>query len=1103
MNSSNLLTAAKMAKQQGLTKVLQQKDIRNRAMAFVGDNGAVLVMPMTKNTDYNVLDTSNGEVTFDGMSLTAIKTPSTLKGIETARETLGVLLPNLKRETIESLIGSEEIKMVDGKVVYTFPKSDISKVKEKAKDPNTYNALEDIENNGLVVPMSPQEAASVFAESTDYHIGEAIESNSEAQKLVTEVVLTALNDAGVEVVKATDKQTQAMLDVRDELSDVELMTVYHGSPSLFEEFDHSHMGEGEGAQAHGWGTYVTKSTDTAKSYARMGRVSYTGPKPSYGSYEYEVVEDLVSIMNHGNSFDEAIKIGRRYWNNLKWEPSDRAKRAFLETLRPEHFKLRNLYSVEIPEDNGSNYLYETGYTDSQIEKISEACEKEEIDFLEVAAIASEMSDKREGARLYKALTKAFGSDKAASEFLSRAGFVGIKYDGRRDGECYVIFNESDAKITDRVEFYQTPNGTVYGWTDGKKIYLTEAGMNPNTPVHEYTHIWARAMMQKNPKGWQSIKDLLRGTPVWNEVINDTNYKNIQGNEDAVASEVLSRISGRDNAAKLEQMAQQMLDEAKGTMRKVEARGLIQNIKDALNQFWSRVGKELFKIEKFNSIDEITDRVLYDLVNKTDLGELNKGNIELQALRKYTDRSRNNIAKEPNQEFRNEVAYEIMRRNFQYSGQDVVFANKKAYLVSHPESKELGISAGYSIEKVLDLNHLSDEQRKEAEKLLANYNGDWRASVVSIESMWPRSERINSNLRSLNNRRSEGNNGLLADRQGSEGTTSERGNRSSNGNSGHSEIGDWTKTVYDGSRERRIVYRDELDLEDDSWDGILARRSDIQNASVSFLVGPQRNGVIERAVTEEAAKLGVTVTYKTREEMPKGHENDKGYYNTKTGEIVICTENASSINDAIQTILHEAVAHKGLRQLMGDRFDEFINRVYDSLDAETKTKVDKLAADHYKGNKAVAMEEYMATLAESTDFKKESLWDKIKSIFEDIINAILGRNDIKIGDNELRYILRASYNNMVNPRNMETVRGWAQDQMMREEYKINEGTPEIMSRTGVTPEDVWKSSAKQVYENQVERTWQEFQRQFQDAYQPVRIGNCCQSVKDKNFESNSQ
>ena len=908
-----------------------------------------------------------------------------------------------------------------------------------------------------------------------FQIGNIMQKGSEAWKLATETAIRLLEKAGLAPVRVTNEQAKEMLRIVDEVSQtpVEKMTAYHGSSYLFDEFDHSNMGRGEGAQAHGWGTYVTLSRETGVGYAEAMRASNRilrngvdvtseariapnfAKTPTelavtmvelYGLNEARarLAEDLKDIENKYNSSSvatyESLKAKLEMYKNASVILNSGAWSSRQSPTR--------LYTVEVPNNDGKNYLSEDKVSRKQMKMIAEQCEKDGIDFNKVQEVASESSDTREGARLYEALSTVLGSPKAASELLSRAGFTGISYVGREDGSCMVIFNETDAKITGRTEMYQEPDGTIYGWTDGKTIYLTDAGMNPNTPIHEYTHIWARAMMKQNPKGWNSIKDLLRNTDVWEEVLNDKNYESIKNDEDAVASEVLSRFSGANNAAKLEQMAQQMIDEAKGTMQKSKVRGLIQNIKDALNQFWSWVGKELFGIEKFNSIEEITDRVLYDLVNQTELRELSEGNAEKQALRKYTDRSKNNIAKEPNQEFRDEVAYEIMRQNFQHSGQDLVFANKKAYLVSHPESAELGISAGYSIEKVLDLSYLSDEQRKEAEKLLADYNGDWGATVVSVESMWPRSGRIDSNLRILNDRRSEGNDGLLADRQRTEGNISERGDRGSHGDSGYSGIGSWTKTVYDGSRERRIVYRDELDLEDESWNDsdnpdIRSRKSDVQNAAVDYLVGDARLDVIERAVNEEATKLGVEVTYKTRSEMPDGHQYDKGYYNPETGEVVICTENASSIADAIQTILHEAVAHKGLRALMGDKFNEFINRVYDSLDAETKAKVDRLAAEQYDGNTAVAMEEYMASLAESENFAKNSVWDKIKSAFESIINAILGRNDIKIGDNELRYILRASYNNMVNPRGMETIKGWAQDQMMREDLGIGKHvTPEM-------------------------------------------------------------
>lgn len=168
-------------------------------------------------------------------------------------------------------------------------------------------------------------------------------------------------------------------------------------------------------------------------------------------------------------------------------------------------------------------------------------------------------------------------------------------------------------------FYRRPNGTVYGWTNGTTVYLTESGMNPNTPIHEYTHIWADAMRKHNPEGWKSIVKLLKGTPVWNEVMADANYANIHGNENQVASEALSRISGRENAAKMEAMAQQMIDEnANDTVKKHRARKLLDRMRKALQEFWSWVGKELFGIKNFESIEQVTDRILYDLVSGTGL-----------------------------------------------------------------------------------------------------------------------------------------------------------------------------------------------------------------------------------------------------------------------------------------------------------------------------------------------------------------------------------------------------------------------------------------------------------------------------------------------------
>ena len=184
---------------------------------------------------------------------------------------------------------------------------------------------------------------------------------------------------------------------------------------------------------------------------------------------------------------------------------------------------------------------------------------------------------------------------------------------------------------------RTPQGTIYGWSVNGKIYLTEAGINPDTPIHEYTHLWAEAMMIKNKKGWDSIKALLKDTPVWKEVIADPNYSNIKDNEDAVASEVLSRISGKKNAAKMEEEAQRAIDEAKGVFEKARATTILTNLKKALNSLWKWVSKNIFDVKEFSSINEVTDKVLYDLIHGTklinDKSLIGVHNISEQKLRK--------------------------------------------------------------------------------------------------------------------------------------------------------------------------------------------------------------------------------------------------------------------------------------------------------------------------------------------------------------------------------------------------------------------------------------------------------------------------------------
>ena len=187
-----------------------------------------------------------------------------------------------------------------------------------------------------------------------------------------------------------------------------------------------------------------------------------------------------------------------------------------------------------------------------------------------------------------------------------------------------------------VEFMQRPNGTVYGWSKGNRIYLTPEGVNPNTPIHEYTHLWAKAVEKKAPELWDNVKSLMKQVPEWDEVMKDEAYEDIRDDENRVASEVLSRFSGKKGAEKMEQMAREMLDEAKGDEKKeAGVRQLIERVKAAVADTWKWIGENVFGIEKFDSAEEVADRVLYDLLNKTDL-ELDEKGGESEFAREGAD-----------------------------------------------------------------------------------------------------------------------------------------------------------------------------------------------------------------------------------------------------------------------------------------------------------------------------------------------------------------------------------------------------------------------------------------------------------------------------------
>ena len=200
----------------------------------------------------------------------------------------------------------------------------------------------------------------------------------------------------------------------------------------------------------------------------------------------------------------------------------------------------------------------------------------------------------------------------SGEYKDATGLAEVEEVNRQDFvEAQSVYNNDE-----QIETFETPDGTVYGWAVGNEIYLTEDGLNPETPIHEYTHLWAKAMENSDPKGWAKIVRLCKGNKaLWDSVQNDPNYANIKDSDSRIASEVLSRYAGEHGMEKLVQEAERMAKDGKSFESDVESKLFVSRMKNALKSFWGWV-KEKLGIE---NLDDISNRSLHDLLNETDLG----------------------------------------------------------------------------------------------------------------------------------------------------------------------------------------------------------------------------------------------------------------------------------------------------------------------------------------------------------------------------------------------------------------------------------------------------------------------------------------------------
>ena len=165
--------------------------------------------------------------------------------------------------------------------------------------------------------------------------------------------------------------------------------------------------------------------------------------------------------------------------------------------------------------------------------------------------------------------------------------------------------------------YLKGKGVVYGYTDGKEIVLNQEHLNPNTPIHEYQHLWRTAAKNMNPELIEHGDKLIMQTQLFADLKEDPNYKHLS--DEQICDEAFARLTGEDGAAILEQMAKDAIKE--NPLDTAKELTIINRLKNWLKKFWYWTLDTFTKWKpediKKMTLEDIRNLVLRDLAQGVD------------------------------------------------------------------------------------------------------------------------------------------------------------------------------------------------------------------------------------------------------------------------------------------------------------------------------------------------------------------------------------------------------------------------------------------------------------------------------------------------------
>ncbi len=229
------------------------------------------------------------------------------------------------------------------------------------------------------------------------------------------------------------------------------------------------------------------------------------------------------------------------------------------------------------------------------------------------------------------------------------------------------------------------------------------------------------------------------------------------------------------------------------------------------------------------------------------------------------------------------------------------------------------------------------------------------------------------------------------------------------------------------------------------------------------------------------------------------ETRPGFFDPRTGQIVINLERCRDAADVASTVLHETAGHYGLRELVAklggkegataEEKNEMMSRwcmdLYERLDGKTRAEVARAAARN-GWRLDVAVEERMSELAEIPEGKmtaaERGVWNRVRAWAKRLLMDVFGIDHlpkwVKLTDAELRYMVKRSRLNLENRGLSGDPMEVAEDIVLRQDLGLEDRGDGIAGHGGSLlwragdPEDRERVRVRDEYEGRLRRgVWQ--------------------------------